>query len=309
MAEAVTKRYGSVKRARAAMKGGSGSGAIFRLKADETLKVRFLQEPDDWHEAYHHYIDQKFYWCSRRNCEHCDGGNRPRKAALANVVIMASPRDGDVGRVVVMQMPPSLADQVLKRHEKFGTILDRDYDLSREGSGLNDTKYSVDYDDRKRRDLSRWDDKIHDITAIVSADLVSSGGGTSGDDDEEPRSTKKSSRRSSHEDEDEDDYEDDEDEDSEEDEDEFAELDRSELKREIKKLDPDFVAKKSQSDEDLREILRDLASSEDSEEEDDEEEDERPRGSSKKSKYDGLNEFKAKPAAKKTTVRAVRRSR
>lgn len=290
------------------MKGGSGSGAIFRLKADETLKVRFLQEPDDWHEAYHHYIDQKFYWCSRRNCEHCDGGNRPRKAALANVVIMGSPRDGDVGKVVVMQMPPSLADQVLKRHEKFGTVTDRDYDLSREGSGLNDTKYSVDYDDRKRRDLSRWDDKLHDITAIVSADLASSGGSAPDDDEDEPRSTKKSSRRSRDED-DEDDYEDDEDEDAEEDEDEFAELDRSELKREIKKIDPDFVAKKSQSDDDLRDILRDLAQDEGSDE-DEEEEDEPPRKSSKKSKYDGLNEFKPKQTpAKKTTVRAVRRSR
>lgn len=178
-----------MKKARAAMKGGTGNSNLVRLKADTTIKVRFLQEPEDWHEAWHHYIDQKFYWCPRRNCEHCDSGNRPRKAALANAVIMASPQDNQMGKVVVVQMPPSLADQVLKRHERFGTVLDRDYDLSREGSGLNDTKYSVDYDDRKKRDLTRWEDQIHDISAIVSSDMASGGD----DEDEEPRSTKKPS--------------------------------------------------------------------------------------------------------------------
>lgn len=40
----------------------------------------------------------------------------------------------------------------------------------------------------------------------------------------------------------------------------YVAMTRAELKAEIKKLDPDFVAKKSQSDDDLREVLRGLAS-------------------------------------------------
>lgn len=314
MVKPVTKRYGSAAKARAAVKGGGSNNALRRLKAEETVKVRFLQEPEDWHEAWYHYVDGKFSWCSQvRSCSGCSVGNRARKIVLANAVIMHSDRDGEAGKVVVMQMPTTLADQVLKRHERFGTVLDRDYDLSREGATQNDTKYSVDYDEKKRRDLSRWDDKIHDITAIVSSDISqnsSSDDSGEDEDDEEPRSTKKSSRRSSHEDEDYED-EDEDDEDDEDPEDEFADLDRTELKREIKKLDPDYVVRKSQSDDDLREALREL--SEDSEDED-EDEDEPPRRSSKKSKYDGLNEFKPKPAAKETVAkkpaaRVVRRSR
>lgn len=296
------------------MKRGGGNNALYRLKADTTVKVRFLQEPGDWHEAYYHYIDGKFSWCSQmRSCPGCSVDNRARKIVLANAVIMHSEREEDIGKVVVMQMPTTLADQILKREKRFRTVRDRDYDLSREGSGQTDTKYSVDYDEKKTRDLSRWDDKIHDITAIVSSELSQSGESEDddADDEDEPRSTKKSSSKNRSYDEDDEDFEDDEDEEeAEEDEDDFSELDRTELKREIKKLDPDFVAKKSQSDDDLRAYLWDLNYADDSEDEDEEEEeDEPPRRSSKKSKYDGLNEFKSKPAVKKTTVRAVRRSR
>lgn len=317
MVKPVTKRYGSAAKARAAVKGGGSNNALRRLKAEETVKVRFLQEPEDWHEAWYHYVDGKFSWCSQvRSCSGCSVDNRARKIVLANAVIMHSDRDGEAGKVVVMQMPTTLADQVLKRHERFGTVLDRDYDLSREGATQNDTKYSVDYDEKKRRDLSRWEDKIHDITAIVSSDISqnsSSDDSGEDEDDEEPRSTKKSSRRSSHEDEDYED-EDEDDEDEEDVDDEFADLDRTELKREIKKLDPDYVVRKSQSDDDLREALRELSDGSEDEDEEDEDEEEPPRRSSKKSKYDGLNEFKPKPAAKKAVARkpaarVVRRSR
>lgn len=295
------------------MKRGGGNNALYRLKADTTVKVRFLQEPKDWHEAWYHFIDSKFSWCSQmRSCPGCSVGNRARKIVLANAVIMHSEREEDIGKVVVMQMPTTLADQVLKREKRFKTVCDRDYDLSREGSGQTDTKYSVDYDEKKTRDLSRWDDKIHDITAIVSSELSQSGEDEdSGEDDEgEPRSTKKPSSKNRSYDEDDEDFEDDED--DEDAEDEFADLDRTELKREIKKLDPDYVVRKSQSDDDLREVLREL--SEGSEDEDeDEDEEEPPRRSSKKSKYSGLDEFK-KPAAKKAVAkkpaaRVVRRSR
>lgn len=322
MAEGLTKRYGSAKKARQSLKGGGGSGVLRRIKADETVKVRFLQEPEDWEEAYYHWIGDKFVWCNRsRNCMGCKAGDRAKKTVLANAVELAA------GKVVIMQMPPSLADQVLKRHEKYETVMDRDYDLSREGSGLSDTRYSVDYDMPKKRNLDRYD--LHDIPEQILAEL--------GDDEEEedaPRSTKKPVKKSSRRDDD-DEYEDDEDEDEEEQND-FSDLDRNELKREIKKLDPDFVAKKSQTDDDLRAYLWDLNYAEDSVEEndDDEEEDERPRKpsravakkkparrsshededdeedeaparSTKKSR--GLNEFK-KETTSNPRVRTVRRA-
>lgn len=292
---AVAKAYGSIKNAKSSMKkrGGGANGVIVRLKAEETLKVRFLTEPDQWFEAQFHWPKgQKFpSWCSQeKSCANCKSGDNPRTCVLANVL------DREGGKVVVMQMPGSLAQQVFKRYEKFdGTVMDRDYELSREGSSLEDTKYMVDYDAPSRFNGKRYASSLHDIEEIILADM----GDSDGDDDEEdeePRSSKKSSParpKSRHADEDEDDEED-----GEELEDEYDELDRSELKAAIKEYDPDFAAKKSQTDEDLREILRDLASDEeeDDEDEDDEEEDEAPapRRSSKssKSRRDGLDEFK-----------------
>lgn len=301
------------------MKGNRSNSALRRFKSGgETIKVRFLEEPSDWFEAHYHWLGGKFQWCSQdKSCEGCKSGDRPRSLVLANAVIFGSEDEREHGKVVVMQMPPTLANTLLKFHEKRHTLLDRDYDLTREGSGQNDTVYSADPDDPKARKMSRFANSFHDIEAIITAEI---GGGDTedDDDDDEPRSThkkvvKKSSKR--REEEDDDEYED-EDESDEEDEeqDDFSDLDRSELKQAIKKIEPDFVAKKSQSDEDLRAYLWDLSYAEDGDEDEEDDidyelrkEEERRK---KKPKSSGLDEFKNKPSATKARGRAVvRRSR
>lgn len=287
------------------MKGNRGSGALRRLKADETVKVRFLEEPGDWYKAFYHWLGTNFLWCNKqKSCPGCKTGDRAKMIVLANVVIISSDDDKEAMKVVVMQMAPTLATTLFKFYEKRNTILDRDYDLTREGSGMNDTVYSADPDDPKRRNLSRFEDSIHDVAEIIASEIGEDDESDNEEDEEEPRSSKKKSSRRR---DDDDDYEDeDEDDDKEEEEqDDFSGLDRSELKQAIKKIDPDFVAKKSQSDEDIRAYLWDLSCAEKSEEEEEEEE-ERP-AKSKKSKSSGLTEFK-KPSSSKTRT-VVRRSR
>lgn len=292
MAEkAVAKRFGSVKAARTALKGNRANGALRRLKADETIKVRFLEEPDDWFEAQYHWIGGNFVWCNQqRSCLGCKAGDRPKTTVLANAVIFDSEDDREHNKVVVMQMTPTLANTLLKFHEKRETLLDRDYDLTREGSGVNDTVYSADPDDPKTRKMSRFENDIHDIEAIISAEINSDG--DDDEDDDEPRSTRRKStttKKSSRRRDDDDEYED-EDDDEEEEEDERPR--RS--SRTVAKKKP--ARRSSHEDED---------DEEDEEEED--EEDERPAKSRKSSKYDGLNEFKKKPTTKTRAV--VRRAR
>jgi hypothetical protein len=302
----VTRRYGSVAKAKSAVKGGgAGSDTIRRLKADETLKVRFLQNPEDWHGVYSHYVGDKPEWCSRgedekKKCRHCEDGIRRSKYALANVLLVKE------SKTVVFQMPASLADKVLKHYSRNdNTVLDRDYDLVREGAGKNDTRYDAFPDAPKRKDLTRYE--LHDIEEVIGADLGEDGESDE-PEDEEPKSTRKPSRpvkKSRHEDEDDEDEEDEE-EDEDGEEDQYAELDRAELKAEIKKYDSGFVAKKSQSDEDLRDILRKLA--EDEGEDEDEEEEERPRN--RKSRDSGLDEFRSSKSSKTGKSRpVVRRAR
>lgn len=263
--KAVAQRFGSVKAAKAALKGNRGSGALRRLKADQTVKVRFMTEPDDWYEAKYHWIGGNFVWCSNdRSCLGCKAGDRPKTTVLANAVIFASEDDREQNKVVVMQMAPSLANTLLKFHEKRGTLTDRDYDLTREGSGLNDTVYSADPDDPKARKMSRFDDGMHDIEAIINAEINESGGDE--DEDDEPRSTRKksSTKKSSRRRDDDDEYEDEDEDDDEEEEDEKP------------RRSSRTVAKKKPS-------RRSSHEDEDDEEDEEDDEDERPV-KSKKSK-------------------------
>lgn len=285
MAEkAVAKRFGSVKAARTALKGNRANGALRRLKPDETIKVRFLEEPDDWYEAQYHWVGGTFVWCNKeRSCLGCKAGDKPKTTVLANAVIFDSEDDREHNKVVVMQMAPTLANTLLKFHEKRETLLDRDYDLTREGSGVNDTVYSADPDDPKSRKMSRFANDVHDIEAIIAAEINSAG--DDDEEDDEPRSTRrKSSAKKSSRRDDDDEYEDEEDDDEEEEDERLRRSSRT-------------VAKKKPA-------RRSSHEDEDDEEEEEDYEDERP-AKSKKSKYDGLNEFK-KPATK---TRVVRRSR
>lgn len=103
------------------------------------------------------------------------------------------------------------------------------------------------------------------------------------DDDEDEKPAKKSSKKQPEPEEDDDD-EDDSDEDSEDD--ELDDLDRSELKKLIKEKGLDITVKKSMSDDDLRDAIREkLKEAEDDSDDDDDEdsEDEEPKKPSKKS--------------------------
>lgn len=215
-----------MRNAKQSLKGNRGSGNLRRLKPDETLKVRFLQDPEEWHKGYYHWLGQNFLWCNReKSCPGCKAGDRPKMMALANAVIISSSDDKEAMKVVVIQMAPTLANTLLKFYEKRGTLLDRDYDLTREGSGMNDTVYSADPDDPRTRNLSRFEESMHDIGELIRGEL----GDEASDEEDEPRSTKKPSikkkpRRD-------DDYEDD----DEEEDDIEQELRKEEAKRKKKK--------------------------------------------------------------------------
>ena len=99
------------------------------------------------------------------------------------------------------------------------------------------------------------------------------------DDDEDEKPAKKSSKKQPEPEDDDD--EDDSDDDSEDEDDELDDLDRSELKKLIKEKGLDITVKKSMSDDDLRDAIREKLkeaeddSDDDSEDEDDEDEEEK----------------------------------
>jgi hypothetical protein len=215
---ALAKRYGSVEKARASFKKKGGGGEyLWRLKADESFTVRFLQEIPDWVGAFQHYIGGEFVWCTDpekfKECPHCKDGDRPAERALANVL------DRESGQVRILQMTKQLADSVAGRGKQ--PVTTADYEIWREGSSKENTKYGADRMDPTKISLSRY--TLHDIEAALVAELgFDPDSDEEEEEEEEPRSSKKKPSRPSRRSRDEEDDEDEDEEDEEDDEEEEA---------------------------------------------------------------------------------------
>jgi len=161
---------------KSSMKKGGGSGYLSRVPADGSLTVRFLTEPDEWIEYFEHYDSvRKFYPCTD-DCPGCTEGDRPSARYLANVV------DISETRVIPLVMPKSMAASVLKKYDKYATVLDRDYELSRTGTGL-DTEYDVTPESPTKMNLDRFDSI--DLMGLLEGQLEMADSSSSDSDEEE----------------------------------------------------------------------------------------------------------------------------
>lgn len=205
---------GDMKAVKKSLKKG-GQPGVKNIPGENSLTVRFLDEPYEWAGYYEHWVGGNPLVCSS-DCEGCDSDDpeESRKSFkyLANCYVH------DDQRVWAVKMPKTLGEQVIAYHEKNKTLLDRDYDLSKTGSGKQGTRYMAAPDSPKSMKLSRFEDKKYDLDVLLECLLndeeypkdpnKSSGDGTSGtkksktkkeknpwdeDDDDKPRKVKKSS--------------------------------------------------------------------------------------------------------------------
>jgi hypothetical protein len=177
---------GSVKNLRKSLKSGGSGRYLQRIKAEGTT-VRFLTEPDEWFKFYEHYDDTRkdnYYFPCTEDCEGCEEGLDVSKRYLANAL------DVDDNRVVPLVLPASLVTNLLKKYDKFKTIKDRDYELTKDGSGF-DTEYDALYEQPHKRDLKRYD--LLDLGDVLLSQL-SEGEDDDDDDDEDETPKRKSSK-------------------------------------------------------------------------------------------------------------------
>lgn len=185
-------RFGTLK---AVKNMGSSAGgqhpSLKIIRAEEPLTVRFLEEPENWFGYMEHYDPEKqqFVTCTEGEC--CDELQKPGMAVLASAFVR------DDGKVMAVKMKSSLVEILIAYYEKWGTILDRDYELRRSGSGKNDTKYFASNEDRQPMNLSRYKPIDPEEVLLYGRD----------DEDESPRNAPRRSREDDYED---DDYEEDE---------------------------------------------------------------------------------------------------
>lgn len=162
MVQIKAKRVGSVKRLKEATK-RSGASLIKTVGADEPLVVRFMEEPDEWIEYEEYYSEDTepryFPAIEGLDPDFVSELRKPSKRFLANAV------DVSDNQVVALKLPAVVANSLAKKAEKFGTIIDRDYELSREGSGLQ-TEYEVTPEPPSRMNLRRF--KTLDLLDILA---------------------------------------------------------------------------------------------------------------------------------------------
>lgn len=147
------QKSGSLKNLKKTLAKGGGKGFIKFIPKNGSMNVRFIQEPEEWVNYVEHYdqVARKSFPCNgEANCPGCVSGERKSSRYLANVV----DRD-DSERVVPLQMPKDLANRLVVKYEKWGTLTDRDIELSRSGEGL-DTVYDLDPSVPDRRRIDKY---------------------------------------------------------------------------------------------------------------------------------------------------------
>lgn len=214
-------RIGSKERMKKTLKGG-GNPNIRTIPGEDALTVRFLTSTDDWHGYYEHWLSDGPVPCTTDDCEGCasDDEEERRKSFryLANAYVV------DDQKVRAVKLPKSLAEQLVAYQTKYKTLMDRDYDLTKTGSGMTGTKYMAAPDAPSKMKLSRFDDKLLDLGDVLQSMLDDE---DDDDVDEAPKSKPKKSKKSPWEDDD-DDFE-------------------SETERTIKKIDRELKKEKKKA--------------------------------------------------------------
>lgn len=145
----------------------AGSGQwMLTVQDGKDLRVRFLQEPENWVRFREHYSEAtKYFPCTGDDstCPGCtsdsDALRRASTRYAANVIDKAR------GDVRVLKMPLDLANRVTAKCDRNGgTLLNRDITLIRSGKST-DTTYDVEIEDKVAMNLDMYE--LQDAEAFL----------------------------------------------------------------------------------------------------------------------------------------------
>jgi len=142
------------------------SSNLRTIPKDRDLRVRYLSEPDQWLGYVEGYdAAAKTYFPLEEGMQQ-QPGVRFSKKYLANVVIFNDENDNK-GVVAVLKIPKTLALRFMMRVDRYGSVTDRDYTLTRLGDGL-DTTYELTPETKKVRRLDTYTPL--DLYAVLEAE-------------------------------------------------------------------------------------------------------------------------------------------
>lgn len=145
------KKMGSVKALKESLKkGGSSMQTYIKNVPAEGITVRFLTEPEEWFGYYEYWNDESRNFCPMAVGEILPDGAKPSFRYLASVL------DIESDRVVPLKLAKTAANSLILKYDKYGTMLDRNYELQKHGEKL-DTTYDVTPDAPSKLNLSKYD--------------------------------------------------------------------------------------------------------------------------------------------------------
>lgn len=225
---------------------GKGFGDIFGLSDGKKAKIRFLSDfedtvPVNLHDKWGELMPQICFKYLGKKCEYCDRDDiRTRENYVWTIY------DYEQKKVLLFMYPATDSSPIpgmISAYETYGTLLDRDYVITRKGSG-KDTKYVVmpldksKFKNHKARALTEDEiyEKLFGMTNIDLDDLEDLDEDEL-EDDEELEEDEDVDEDEDEFDEDEDDEDDEEEEDETEDEDE-DDYEEDEEEEEVKQKKP-----------------------------------------------------------------------
>jgi len=145
------KKMGSIKALKESLKkGGSSSGTYIKNVPAEGITVRFLTEPEEWFGFHEYWNDEGKNFVPMAQGEVLPDGSRPSFRYLTQAVDIAN------DRVIPLKLAKTAANSLILKYDKFGTILDRNYELQKHGEGL-DTTYDVTPDAPSKLNLAKYE--------------------------------------------------------------------------------------------------------------------------------------------------------
>jgi hypothetical protein len=232
-------RLGSIKAAKRTLAKKGGDKRVRTIPAENEITCRFLTEPMEFHGYYEHWnqAGERYDPCIEGDCEYCASGVRRTFRYLGNAYVV------DDSAVKAVKMPKTVFEQLMARYMKDGTIMDRDFELSRTGSGRDDTVYMVSPDSPRKVKLSRF--TLLDLDEVLQSMVDDMDEADDDEDDEPKRKSKKSKSKREEKSPWDDDDEDDEEEEDEDEDERPRRTSASSKKRTVKKSAPKRVVKKT----------------------------------------------------------------
>lgn len=178
------KKAGTIKKLKSSLKRGGGGAFIKNVPKDSGITVRFLTEPTEWVEYQEYYsedMEPRFFPAFEGlDPDVVADLKKPSKRYLACGV------DRESNEVIALKMPKSLVESLMKKYDKYETIMDRDYELVRDGDGL-DTTYEAIPEAPKKMNVAKFEPL--DLLNVLEAQIPASLKGEDEDDDDDDDDT------------------------------------------------------------------------------------------------------------------------